>query len=199
MVVRERRELAELLRTLTPDQWEAESLCAGWRIRDVVAHLLYEATPPMTYLRETLRVGGSPDRLNALYVRRGTAMTIDELLIAYESTPTRGFALRTAPRIALADTMIHHQDIRRPLGLARVIPAPHLLTVLRHPDPFLRTGRLTRGLRLTATDVDWDHGDGPQIHGPGEAIMMAVAGRAAALADLSGAGVAIIRQRLRRR
>lgn len=189
MVEQERQELADLLRTLTAEQWETESLCAGWQVRDVVAHLLYEATPPGAYVLETLRAGGSADRLNDLYVRRGRVMTIDELVAAFESTIGSGIAARFAPRIALADTMIHHQDIRRPLGLARDIPAERLLAVLRHPDPFLRPRRRMRGLCFHATDVHWQQGSGPLVTGPGEAIVMAVAGRAAALADLSGAGV----------
>ncbi|MFI1912030.1 maleylpyruvate isomerase family mycothiol-dependent enzyme [Nocardia sp. NPDC020380] len=197
MVARERRELADLLRTLSPEQWTAESLCAGWQVRDVVAHLLYEATNPLTYLWETVRAGGSPDRLNALYIRRGRDLTTPELLTAFETTIGRGTAARSAPRIALADTLIHHQDIRRPLGLTRRVPAQHVSTILRHPDPFLRTSRRTRGLRFTATDMDWHQGAGPQVQGPGEALVMAIAGRPAALADLHGDGVDLLCARLK--
>ncbi|MFE9583175.1 maleylpyruvate isomerase family mycothiol-dependent enzyme [Nocardia sp. NPDC006044] len=196
MVTRERAELAELLGTLTEVQWNTESLCVGWRVRDVAAHLLYEVTPPLTYALETLRAGGSSDRLNARYVERWRDRPIDELLAAFDTTRRGGFPTRFAPRIALADTLIHHQDIRRPLGLHRTVPAPHLLMLLRHPDPFLRPGARMRGLRFAATDVDWGRGSGPTVEGPGEAIVLAVAGRSAALADLGGAGVDILRGRL---
>ncbi|BAW08712.1 maleylpyruvate isomerase family mycothiol-dependent enzyme [Nocardia seriolae] len=195
MVAQERRELADLLRTLTPQQWEAESLCAGWRVRDVVAHLLYDATPPLGYAAEILRAGGSPDRLNALYIRRGHALGVGELLTRFESTVDLGFFTRSAPLIALADNMIHHQDLRRPLGLPRQIPARRLLAVLRHPDPFLRPGRTMRGLRFLATDVPWEHGRGPLVTGTAEAVIMAIAGRASALADLTGPGVDLLRDR----
>ena len=40
----ERTELADLLDTLTPEQWDAPSLCTGWRVRDVTAHLVEGAT-----------------------------------------------------------------------------------------------------------------------------------------------------------
>ncbi|MFC9439982.1 maleylpyruvate isomerase family mycothiol-dependent enzyme [Nocardia sp. NPDC057030] len=196
MVARERADLAELLGTLTDEQWNSESLCAGWRVRDVAAHLLYEVTPPLTYTLETLRAGGSFDRINARYVERWRDRPIDELLAAFRKTRRGGFPTRFAPRIALADTLIHHQDIRRPLGLRRTVPAPHLLTLLRHPDPFLRPWARMRGLRFTATDVDWERGSGPAVEGPGEAIVLAVAGRPAALTDLDGAGVDILRGRL---
>ena len=46
----------------------------------------------------------------------------------------------------------------------------------------------TRGLRLVATDIDWSHGGGPEVRGPGEALLMAMAGRGDALKDLSGPG-----------
>ncbi|WP_067822203.1 maleylpyruvate isomerase family mycothiol-dependent enzyme [Nocardia inohanensis] len=195
-VTDERRQLAALLRTLSPQQWNTESLCAGWLVRDVVAHLLYASTPLPAYLLEVARAGGSNDRLNDLYIRRGRTMTLDELLTAFESTIRPGPLTRSAPRIILADTFIHHQDIRRPLGLPREIPEQRLAALLRHPDPFLRPRRRMRGLRFTATDVDWQHGDGPTVQGPGEAIVMAIAGRSAALADLGGAGVDILRERL---
>ncbi|MFE6857198.1 maleylpyruvate isomerase family mycothiol-dependent enzyme [Nocardia sp. NPDC057668] len=196
MVAHERRSLAELLRTLTAEQWATESLCAGWQVRDVIAHLLYESTPPLTYVLETVRARGSFDRMNADYVRRGRELSLEELLTRFEATIESGLAARTVPRIALADTLIHHQDIRRALALPRVVPAPHLLSVLRHPDPFIRPGRRTRSLRLTATDLPWQHGAGPEVTGPGEAIVMAIAARPAALADLEGPGLPLLRARL---
>ncbi|WP_405136633.1 maleylpyruvate isomerase family mycothiol-dependent enzyme [Nocardia sp. NBC_01388] len=196
MVMQEREEIADLLRTLTPEQWSTESLCRGWQVRDVVAHLLYESTPPLKYAVEILRAGGSSDRINAGYVRRGREMTIPDLIAAFETTIAGGIGSRLAPRIVLADTMIHHQDIRRPLGLARSIAPARLRMVLDHPDPFLRPGPRMRGLRFSATDVDWHHGDGPAVRGPGEAIVLALARRSVALDDLEGAGVQILRGRV---
>ncbi|AYF76889.1 maleylpyruvate isomerase family mycothiol-dependent enzyme [Nocardia yunnanensis] len=196
MIVQERTDLANLLRELTTQEWERESLCLGWRVRDVIAHLLYEATPPLTYGFEFLRARGSADKLNDLYVRRAQSMTTAELLRRFEATIGGGLAATTLPRVALADLLVHHQDIRRPLGRDRKVPEDRLRTVLRHPDPFLRTGLRTKGLRLTATDVDWTQGHGPEVQGPGEAIILAGAGRRAALDDLSGEGVQILRNRL---
>nr|WP_081347018.1 maleylpyruvate isomerase family mycothiol-dependent enzyme [Mycobacteroides chelonae] len=116
LVVSERRDLADLLRGLSPEEWEVESLCVGWRVHDVVAHLLYEATPPLRYGYEVLRAGGSADKLNAMYVDRARNWTSRRLLTAFESTIDRGVAARFQPRVALADLLIHHQDIRRPLN-----------------------------------------------------------------------------------
>ncbi len=100
--------------------------------------------------------------------------------------------------IALVDGTIHHQDIRRSLGRPRNIPADRLERVLGlvPGNPRLGAGRRIRGLQLRATDIDWAHGHGPEITGPGEALLMAMAGRRSALADLSGPGCATLTARL---
>jgi uncharacterized protein (TIGR03083 family) len=100
------------------------------------------------------------------------------------------------PRVALADVVVHHQDIRRPLDRPRSIPPPRLLEVLNHPDPFATPRSRTRGLRFEATDIEWIHGDGPEVRGMAEAIVMAVAGRPVALDELTGDGVDLLRSRL---
>ena len=53
------------------------------------------------------------------------------------------------------------------------------------------------GLRFVATDLDWSHGEGQEVYGPGEALLVAVAGRASALGDLSGDGVDELARRVR--
>jgi hypothetical protein len=100
--------------------------------------------------------------------------------------------------IALVDGMIHQQDIRRPLGIQRAIPPPRLQTVLNYAltAPAVRGARRTRGVRLVATDVDWGHGSGPDVHGPGEALLIAMAARPSALDDLAGPGKATLAQRI---
>lgn len=64
-------------------------------------------------------------------------------------------------------------------------------------NPRIGAGRRIRGLRLRATDLEWTHGDGPEVTGPGEALLMAMSGRPAALADLDGPGHATLAARLR--
>lgn len=100
--------------------------------------------------------------------------------------------------IALVDGTIHHQDIRRPLGQPRTIAAERLIRVLQlvPKNPRLGARPRIKGLRLRATDVDWTHGSGPEVTGPGEALLMAMAGRTAAVADLGGPGQRTLAQRL---
>jgi uncharacterized protein (TIGR03083 family) len=91
-------------------------------------------------------------------------------------------------RVALTDNMIHQQDIRRALGLPRVIDPKRLGVALDFAltAPTIRGARRARGVRLAATDLDWSHGGGPEVRGPGEALLMAMAGRGDAMKDLSG-------------
>ncbi|MBO0876949.1 MAG: maleylpyruvate isomerase family mycothiol-dependent enzyme [Pseudonocardia sp.] len=195
MVSDERTDLVAFLRTLSEEDWEAPSLCAGWRVRDVVGHLLYDAVPASSYLRSAVRQR-SADRINEYWVSKAKGLSPSVLVDMLGSSAGRGLFARLAPRIALADALVHHQDIRRPLGRERTIPAPRLLSVLDHPDPFAHPGRRARGLRLVASDVRWSKGNGPTVRGTGEAIALAVAGRGAVLDELEGDGVAVLRDRI---
>jgi uncharacterized protein (TIGR03083 family) len=197
LVADERADLVAFLRTLSPDQWKASSLCASWQVRDVVAHLLYDATPFPRFLFEGARAGFSADRMNARTVEHWRGKDCGELIAALERSIGGGTFATVAPTLALADVLVHHQDIRRPLNRPRPIPPARLLRVLDHPDPFASPRCRIRGLRFAATDVAWSRGDGPEVRGPGEAIVMAIAGRSVALDDLSGDGVDVLRSRLR--
>ncbi len=192
----ERTELVSFLRTLTPEDWEASSLCEGWRVRDVVAHLLYDAMPLPRYGLEVLAAGFSTDRVNRRLVERSKDMDVGDLVDALERSARGGIVARLFPSIALADVLVHQQDIRRPLSRPRPIPSDRLLPVLEHPDPFAVPRRRTKGLRFVATDVSWSSGDGPEVRGTGEAIAMAVAGRPSVVEELSGEGVPVLSDRL---
>lgn len=196
LIAAERRDLVDFLRTLSDDDWETPSLCSGWRVRDVVAHLLYDATSPLTYANAIRRARGSVDRINNLLVDDQRSTAPDRLVERLESSVGRGPFARLAPSSALADVLVHHQDIRRPLGKPRQIPAERLRTVLNRPDPFAQPKQYTRGLRFVATDVDWATGDGPEIRGPGEALALAMVGRPVVLDELNGDGVEVLRTRM---
>jgi uncharacterized protein (TIGR03083 family) len=196
----ERRDLADFLATLTPEQWERPSLCAGWTVRDVVAHVLsYEEVgwPGVAALFVRGRFG--VHRTNALALEACRHRSPAELLALLRAhLEPRGFTAAFGGAVAFADGTIHHQDIRRALDAPREIPQDRLLRLLSFAvrGPTFDGPEHSRGLHLVATDVDWEHGDGPEVRGPGEAIVMAVAGRPDALADLTGEGVATLRRRI---
>ncbi len=98
---------------------------------------------------------------------------------------------------ALAHVLIHGQDVCRPLGIKRELPRTHLLPVADFVTTsfIFRAKRRIAGFTLTATDMDWSHGQGPEVLGPAEALLMMMAGRSAALDNLSGEGKAALAAR----
>lgn len=196
----ERADLAALLATLTPQQWEAPSLCAGWRVRDVVAHMFsYEELGPRGLVVRFVKGGILLDRVNAFGVAAwAERSTTDLLAMVNRCLRPRGLTAGFGGRVALLDGILHHQDIRRPLGLPRKPPAERLhcaLTFCRFAPP-VHAAKRTRGLTLTATDVGWTTGRGPAVEGPGESLLMAMAGRRGVVGELTGPGVATLAERI---
>jgi len=196
----EREDLADLLAGLTPEQWAQPSLCAGWRVREVAAHVVsFEEMTPRELAARFVNGRLQMDRINGLGVSDLAADSTDRLIaLLRANAEPKGMGAGFGGRVALTDNMIHHQDIRRPLGLVRTIPAERLraaLDFVRY-SPTIRGALRVRGVRLVATDSDWTYGRGPEVRGPGEALLMVMAGRPAALSDLDGIGVATLATRL---
>jgi uncharacterized protein (TIGR03083 family) len=188
----EREDLLDLVERLTPEQWHTPSLCAGWTVHDVVAHVLsYDELGPRQLAARFASGLFLVDRVNAVGLRdyaRRTPAELVELLRAH-LTPA-GLTAGMGGAIALTDGLIHQQDIRRPLGEPREIPADRLVPALRTAlfGPVLRGVLRVRDVRLVATDIDWAFGRGPEVSGTAEALLMAVAGRRAVADELTGPG-----------
>ena len=196
----ERRDLADFCSGLSPADWDAPSLCGGWRVRDVVAHVVsYEGLGPVSFTSRLVRGRLDPHRANreavAGFAGRDPAQLLELLRAAQEPT---GVLAAFGGRIVLADTLIHHQDLRRPLGAPREVPVERLLVALPLAmlAPVVGGAWHVRGVRLVATDLDWSWGVGPEVRGPGEAVLMAAAGRRGAADDLHGPGADLLRRRL---
>jgi uncharacterized protein (TIGR03083 family) len=196
----ERSDLADLLATLTPEQWHAPSLCEGWRVRDVVAHVFsYEGLGLPALIARFVSGGLDPDRINAAGIADDTTRTTDDLLQrARDHLEPSGLTAMFGGRIALTDALIHHQDIRRALGMPRDIPPERLRCALDFAPtaPPLRARKRVRGLELVATDIGWRRGVGAVVEGPAEALLMAIAGRASVLDELSGPGMPTLAPRM---
>jgi uncharacterized protein (TIGR03083 family) len=192
----ERIEFADFLAGLTPEQWDAPTLCTGWRVRDVAAHVVsFEGMTPRELTARFLKGRLQMDRINGLGVGDLADRSPEQLIaLLRDNAEPRGMGAGFGGRVALTDNVIHQQDIRRPLGLARTIPVERLCAALDFVrySPTIRGAWRVRGVRLIATDVDWSHGKGPEVRGPGEALLMVMAGRPDALRDLDGPGLAIL-------
>ena len=200
MACEEREDFAELLAGLLPQQWEQPSLCEQWRVRDVVAHVLsYDELSRWGLVKRFAKGGFLPNRVNAVgvaeYATRSPAQ-LTELMHA--CIPPRGLTAGFGGMIALVDGMIHQQDIRRPLGIPRTIPPQRLRAVLDYAlnAPAVRGARRARAVRLAATDLEWIHGNGPEVMGTGESLLMAMAARPDALGQLTGPGKPILAQHI---
>ncbi|MEO7587357.1 MAG: maleylpyruvate isomerase family mycothiol-dependent enzyme [Arachnia sp.] len=200
MATAERVDLADFLATLTPEQWETASLCEGWRVRDVVAHVMsFDEVSLLGMLRRAIRARFV--HVNQVFVDDLASLTTEQLLTRLRAhLKPQGLATLFGGRLALLDVTIHHQDIRRPLGKPRQIPSERLRCVLHDAvlSPEIPGRRLTRGLRLAPTDLDWSHGSGPEVTGPAEALLMAVTGRASTVRELGGPGLPVLAARLAR-
>ncbi|WP_327585903.1 maleylpyruvate isomerase family mycothiol-dependent enzyme [Nonomuraea sp. NBC_00507] len=197
----ERRGLADLLDSLPEQDWERPSLCAGWQVRDVAAHLALATRIKLaSALVEFVRARGNFDRMVHDSAVRHARLPIGEIVAQVrESAGSRRRAPSTKPLDPLFDALVHGQDITVPLGIERAMPLGPARTCATHVwergFPFYPQRRL-RGLRLVATDVDWAVGAGEVVEGPIQALLLLLSGRTAALPGLTGAGTAALTARL---
>jgi uncharacterized protein (TIGR03083 family) len=202
VIEHQRRSLADLLEGLTEEQWEAPSLCAGWRVRDVAAHVAMASQPPSIagMLVEGARARGRFHTLNhdtaVRHAARPTGQIVSELR---EFAGSRRLPVVTNYRNILFDVLVHGQDVAIPLGLPREMPVDAARAgaerVWTMGWPFW-AGRRLRRLRLQATDVQWAVGEGPEVRGPIAALLLLLTGRPAALPRLTGDGLPDLTARL---
>ncbi|GAA5126937.1 maleylpyruvate isomerase family mycothiol-dependent enzyme [Haloechinothrix salitolerans] len=185
----ERARLATLLEGLEPAQWATPSLCAGWRVRDVVAHITMPfRTSVVRLVAGLVRARFSFDRYADLDARAHAARTSDGELVSllrdnvrHPWRPPGG-----GQAGALSHDVIHGLDVTEPLGLDGPPPS-RIELVLRHAgkrnlDHF---GVDLGGTQLAATDADIAVGDGATRRMPAKDVLLVVTGRRA-LAEVPG-------------
>jgi uncharacterized protein (TIGR03083 family) len=202
MVERERLALGRDLAGLSDSAWDAPSLCTLWRVRDVVGHLLW-GERGMGWAAGLIGMAKNGGNFNRFVAGDAIAKGNSDpavLLAEFEkNASSRRHPPATSAVVMLSDTLCHAQDIRRPLGLGHqfseeVLEAvANLFTMAGFP---IGSKKRIAGIRLVATDADWTTGQGPDVSGPLEALVMVMAGRRAALADLTGTAIATLDERL---
>ena len=180
----QRADLADFLDTLTPEQWETPSLCPGWTVRQVAAHVTHSTTNWGRLTLELLRAGF---RFNALTLRLGRedSRTPEEITAAMRAmVGGRRRPPGTAVADPLMDVMVHGQDIAIPLGLERTMPIPAATIMAERlwkmGFPFNARKRFPN-VAFTATDAEFSVGQGEVIRGPIQDIVMVLSGRPAGL------------------
>jgi uncharacterized protein (TIGR03083 family) len=199
-------DLSAYLHGLAEEDWDRPSLCAGWRVRDVVGHILDGNELSLWTLPWRLaRFGFSSNKSGrALSIARAEGRSPASLVADFDARDRwAGTCKVFPPRLVLLDRLVHHQDIRRALGHSRVIPPERILASLEGA-PKLGTvfgaKRRSKGFAFRATDVDWAWGAAEAtavVEGPGEALLLTLLGRTQPLDELSGAGATAFAQRVR--
>ena len=198
VIVEERRSLLATFEELDRGQWDVPSLSEGWTVRQVLAHLVLAADPPLRrYLPAVVRARGSFDGANHQLAVDDAVRPVGELLAAYRAALPHRFAPPGWPAAApLADILLHALDVRIPLGLptdrpaARYVPAMELL-MSRAGRAFAPGGRPT--LRWVATDHAWSDGSGEEVRGAMADLTLTASGRSARLDRLEGPGAGRLR------
>jgi uncharacterized protein (TIGR03083 family) len=192
-IAADRRDLAGALDGLTAAQWDAPSLCDGWAVRHVVAHLTMPLrySPPRFLLR-LAAAGGSFQKMSDGVARRDGELPRAQLIAtlrdraAYPWKPPGG-----GLESSLTHQVVHGLDITAALGTGRRIPDEPMAAVLgtvTGPQSTRHFGVDLSGVQLQATDLDWSYGQGAPLRGTAADLILLVTGRRLPEGALSGPG-----------
>jgi uncharacterized protein (TIGR03083 family) len=174
--------LADLLDGASDAQWDTASLCAGWRVREVIAHMTMAARySEQEFMAELRGCDFDFTRLSDQIAGRDAGLPDGELVACLRSdvmqhwTPPGG-----GYHGALNHVVIHGLDVTVPLGVPRRSPDQTMRVVLddlTEGGGHAHFGTGIDGRRLEATDLDWSYGSGPALRGAAEDLALAICGR----------------------
>ena len=200
-VAQQRRQFASLIGDLDDAQLATPSLCSGWDVKTVAAHVVSTVLDGMPgFLRMAIRHGSLSRGIDVLARRRAQAPTGEIVAALREHADQPITSPVFGPRGPLADILVHSGDVRIALGLPFEPDVRHATQAMDFltggwPIGFLPLGRL-RGIRLSATDVGRSWREGVEVTGPVAALLMGVCGRTASLDALAGPGSTVLRRRV---
>lgn len=190
-----RLEFADAIATLSPEQWDAPSWCTGWRVRDVLGHLVgMRETGPLSMFWQTVRSGFRPDGAVDRMARSVGSQPVPDLVERLRRAADGSFHLVGVPsELGLGDLLVHSADALRPAG---IIPDPPIADVVVVLDTYKKWGRRIvhaaphRGVSLAASDAHWRQGIGPEVRGKAIDLLLLVANRLQVVDRLDGPGIA---------
>jgi uncharacterized protein (TIGR03083 family) len=198
----QRRSLVAMLEDLSEQEWQQPSLCSGWTVRDVAAHVALQNTTLSMMpagVVQMIRSGGMNGAIQAM-ARRHAASPTGQLVAEIRDRVGVWRPLPTVTyREAAIDYLVHAQDIAIPLGRpmemptgAAVVATDRVWTSAR----MFHARKKLAGYRFAATDTNWSAGQGQEVTGPISALLLLLTGRSAALSQLSGPGADALRAQL---
>jgi uncharacterized protein (TIGR03083 family) len=191
-VAGERTDLADLLARLPDEDWDKPTLCAGWRVRELVAHIVmpYRLSTPR-FLLGMVRARGRFDRFADRHARSEAAVlspaelteTLRQNVDHPWKPPGGGY------QGALSHDVIHGLDLTVALGIDRQVPMDRLQLILDdlNPRQLRYFGVDLTGIQLRATDLDWIHGTGEPLNGTAQDLLLVLCGRTLPPGHLTGA------------
>jgi uncharacterized protein (TIGR03083 family) len=195
----ERAALTADLSDLDDQRWATQSLCDLFTVREVLAHMTAGASlGPVRWMAGVIRCRFDFDRQVAMRLAEHLGATPAETLNGFRDVISSSTKPGVPVLAMLGETIVHSEDIRRPLGIEHDYPVATLTTLADYYQgsnlPVL-TKKRAEGLHLTAADGPFTAGEGPEVSGPTLALIMAMAGRALYCDQLEGDGVTILRER----
>ena len=196
----QRLRTTDLLEALAPAEWNLPSLCEGWTVRDVAAHLTLQQLTLGSALVSALRHPGSLNHIINASARARAQLPPDQLIAGIRGmVGSRRHNVGVTPLETLIDIVVHGQDIAVPASRLLEVPPDVAATAAARvwEGQFSRKGRRMakvfrtlpyEGHRLSATDIDWSAGDGPEIRGPVLMLLLLLTGRSVAIPQLDGEG-----------
>jgi len=171
--------LADSLEQQAPDVWDQPSLCAGWRVRDVVAHVTMPARlTDEQFGAELAAVGGDFQLLSDTIAVRDGELPVAEHLTNLRSPELAEWEPPGGGSVgALNHAVVHGLDVTNAIGLPRACTdeAAHIIL-----DSLTTGGVAARfdvdlsDVRLQADDIDWSSGSGRDVvASAGEIISLA--------------------------
>ncbi|WP_040835147.1 maleylpyruvate isomerase family mycothiol-dependent enzyme [Nocardia brevicatena] len=178
----QRQDLVELLTGLDEEQWAAPSLCAGWRVREVVAHMTMPyRLSSRQFLMGMIKAGGRFNRMSDRQAKADAARLSDaELLASLRDNVHHPWKPPGGGYIgALSHDVIHGLDITIALGLDHLVPVEWIRMILEEAGPkqVRYFGVDLDGVRLRADDLDWSFGTGEGLTGRAQHLLMVLCGR----------------------
>jgi uncharacterized protein (TIGR03083 family) len=199
MIHVERSKVADMLDGLSSAQWTSDTLCQGWNVQMVAAHMMNAGEQTTSkFLRGLLSNGLRFNVMMDHQARTSALLGPKEIIERIRARTTTTNKPPAAAMAMLGEVVVHGNDIRQPLGInddSSTEAKVACLNMLKGSNFPVPAKKAIAGLRLNATDADWSYGSGPDVNGPLVALLMATATRPLA-STLSGDGVAVLQSRL---
>src|ERR1019366_3189785 len=203
LIAQQRRAVADVLETLTGDEWGSPSLCGGWRIQEMAAHLTmpFRVSNPRFFLG-VVGAGGNIAKVMDKFAKGHSSEPPEQLIACLRDNAGSHFVPPTFPVVAsLNEIVVHGFYVAIPTDRHVEVPEEVSRLVLDYlVSPKAGTGHtkrgLTNGVQLVSTDSSWSWGSGPEVHGTNFGLIMVLARRPIGFDHVSGEGVDIIRRHL---